>query len=323
MYESLQDELEEDLQFRRLGGITLAEDSSALALLRQWAVQQRATGLQVELLDDGALQNADMGSAPGLAGALYCPESSWVNPLLVVAAYLRAVRRMGGEVWVGTPVREVLVQGDRVQGVATSREVVHAPWVINAAGLGADSIIGLEGYPMQITPVWGQIVVTERVRPYAVGMWTEAAILRDHSPSDTYSVRLVCTRPPSGNLLIGRCEISGEVNRRAKFDPIKPVLVRAVKYLPFLLNLRVLRLFASSRAFCQDRRALVGLLPSLNGMAILAGFGDGGITLGVAAKCLAQVLCRTEPELDLSAFDPSRLFLGPGGVDDQITRPFV
>lgn len=307
MYEGLQEELSTDLEFSRRGGLMLADEASDLENLRERAARQAAAGLRVEMLDATMLRQRDSVVAADLLGGVYCADSAWVNPLLVVAAYVAALRRRGGHIWTNTPATAIRTERGRVVGVETPRGVAATEWVINAAGPNAGAVAAMAGVPFAITPVWGQLLVTAPVAPTGVAQWNEAAIVRGHA-RDGFAVRFLATRLPSGNLLIGRCELRGEMRRRVIPEAIPQVLRRAIRFLPLVGGLRILRIFAGVRPFSPDGRPAIGPVPEPHGFALLAGFGDKGIGQGIAAKLLAQALCGEHPEISLDAFAPDRFY---------------
>jgi glycine/D-amino acid oxidase-like deaminating enzyme len=308
MYARLGEELDADLEFEQRGGITVADDADTMQMLRERAARQRAAGMRIDALDGDEVARADPGLAPDLAGGLLCADSAWVNPMLVVRAYLRALRRLGGDVRTHTPVTALRVARGRLVAVGTPSGEIATPLVIDAAGPAAGAVARLAGVPLDITPVWGQLIVTEPVPPRAVNQWNEAHVAVRHDRLVEYAVRFLATRVASGNLLIGRCEVAGEPRRRVIPAAIRPVLERASRFLPFIRDLRVLRVFAGIRPYSPDERPVIGRVPSPDGFAMLAGFGDKGIGLSAAPRLLAQVLCDRRPDIALDAFDPRRLF---------------
>jgi glycine/D-amino acid oxidase-like deaminating enzyme len=226
--------------------------------------------------------------------------------MLVVRAYLRALTRLGGSIRTQTPVTGLRVTAGRVVAVLTPGGEIPTSLVINAAGPGAGLIARLAGVPFDITPVWGQLIVTETAPPRAVNHWGEMHGPGPHGPADGYAVRFLATRVASGNILIGRCEVSGESRRRVIPAAIRPVLDRASRFMPFLKALRVIRVFAGIRPYSPDERPAIGRTASPEGFAMLAGFGDKGIGLSAAPRLLAQALCGRAPDIPLEAFDPGR-----------------
>ncbi|MDR7555494.1 MAG: FAD-dependent oxidoreductase [Armatimonadota bacterium] len=229
-----------------------------------------------------------------------------VNPLLAVGAYLRAVRRMGGQVWTQTPATRVRVERGRVVEVQTPHDPIATGLVIDAARASAGAVACMAGMPFDITLVWGQLVVTEPVPSRGVGTWNEAAVVLHHHDRTGYAVRFLATRVASGNLLIGRCELAGEAQRRVILEAVAPVLRRGVRFIPAIRDLRVIRIFAGIRPYSPDERAAIGLVPSPLGFALLAGFGDKGIGLSAGTRLLTQALCGERPDLPLEPFDPAR-----------------
>jgi L-2-hydroxyglutarate oxidase LhgO len=78
------------------------------------------------------------------AGALWSPDTGWVEAEAFVKRLVGEVQRLGGVLLVGTPVNAIERRGDRL-AVVTPRETIDADAVVNAAGLYADAVSRLAG----------------------------------------------------------------------------------------------------------------------------------------------------------------------------------
>jgi len=83
----------------------------------------------------------------GIVAAAYEPESGYADPTGTAAGLLAAARAGGARLVQGCRVTEVLVEGERVTGVATESGRFSAPVVVDAAGAWASELaagVGVE-----------------------------------------------------------------------------------------------------------------------------------------------------------------------------------
>ena len=249
--------------------------------------------------------------AQGLSGGLYTERCADIEVNELHRGYLRLFQSRGGTLSKQCEVTG-LEQVSNGWQINTSREVLRADIVINAAGAWADEIAQLAGLdriglqPLKRTacliPVptgvrsdgWPMLVDVEEsfyLKPDA------GAFLL--SPADE-------TLTPPGDVQADDMEIAVAVSRLEEATT---------------LNVdRVTHRWAGLRSFVADRTPVIGFDPSKSGFFWVAALGGYGIQTAPAVSRLAAALAlgsRTDADLAMhgivpSAFSPQRL-TRPGG----------
>src|SRR5215470_5162617 len=124
--------LDGDVELETKGGLVVAATPGDLDVLREFARDQRAAGVDAVEVPADALPQYEPHLARDLAGGVSYPQDMQVQPMLATAQMLRAARRLGATVHMG-----VSVTGIEPQAVRTSRGRVATAAVVNAAGTWA------------------------------------------------------------------------------------------------------------------------------------------------------------------------------------------
>jgi glycine/D-amino acid oxidase-like deaminating enzyme len=98
MWRTLEADLDADLGVRRHGGLMVADTEEDLALLDRKSRLQRPFGIETEIVTTRGMLAIAPHLSERLAGAAYCPEEGFANPLLAAPAYVRAAARHGARV---------------------------------------------------------------------------------------------------------------------------------------------------------------------------------------------------------------------------------
>jgi len=122
------------IPLNRCGKLVVAKDAADLASLDELLRRGRANGIAVEELSAADARRIEP-RVKTHERALFSPRTSTVNPLLVVEAMHQDAKREGIDVRLGAAYIE-----PHGRGVRTSRGVLEARYVVNAAGLYADKI---------------------------------------------------------------------------------------------------------------------------------------------------------------------------------------
>lgn len=96
----------------------------------------------------------------GVERAFRVPDGV-LYPSRLVAATAESARRHGADVRTGTPVEDVVVDGDRVVGVETPTGRIAADHVVNAGGAWAGEIAALAGLDVPMAPTRGVMVAVD------------------------------------------------------------------------------------------------------------------------------------------------------------------
>ncbi len=141
-YASFQAENGLDIGFRRVGMVCIA-DASEEASLRASVTLQNQNHVQASVIGPDELRELEPEAVFNADDrALWDPDAGTVQPAKTVHACLEAARRQGVETRFGVAVRAIEVEGGRVTGVRLSDGVkVSGPHVINAAGPWAKQLL--------------------------------------------------------------------------------------------------------------------------------------------------------------------------------------
>jgi len=112
----LEDELGEDCGFRHGGHLHVAGDEAALDRIRSRAAEERAGGLDVELLGPEAVRELAPVLSAAVAGGTYTRGDGHADPRLTTRAFQRAAIRSGARVR-SEPITGFPTDGGRVVGV--------------------------------------------------------------------------------------------------------------------------------------------------------------------------------------------------------------
>ncbi|MDS0300881.1 L-2-hydroxyglutarate oxidase [Halogeometricum sp. S1BR25-6] len=145
-----------DVPCEELGVLVVAKTDREAAHLETLAEQAEANGVAYELLDSRAALREHEPHAAGRA-ALYAPEAASVDSQQYVYALTREVQRAGVSLYTGHAVSRI-ERTDEGYHLATSNSDVEASYLVNAAGLHADTLahqVGV-GESYQVVPFRGE-----------------------------------------------------------------------------------------------------------------------------------------------------------------------
>jgi glycine/D-amino acid oxidase-like deaminating enzyme len=164
-WRTLERVLDADLGVRRAGGLMVAETPDELASLTVKTRLERPFGIATEILTTRDLLKIAPHLSDRLAGASYCAEEGFANPLLVTPAYLREAQRLGARIQCHT--RVIAVECDR-QGdftVRTPTGIIQACRIVSAAGAQTPEITAMVGLELPVVPHPLQVMATESRPP--------------------------------------------------------------------------------------------------------------------------------------------------------------
>jgi glycine oxidase len=298
---ALEAEAGHSLQYRSEGTLVVALSDLESARLEAQARSQRRRGLRAEWLDAPAARQREPGLAREALGALYLPDDHQVDPLLLMAAAIDALRRAGIRVETGTAVTAIESAGGRVRGVRTAsgpgsadarEETTSAPWVVLAAGAWSAGIAGLPR-PLAVRPVKGQMAA---LRP------AEMPIRHVVGGGGAY-----CVPRDDGRIVVGATV------EEAGFDEIvdpaaTAALVAAVSAaVPALRYAPVDSRWTGLRPGTADDLPILGEDPELAGLLYATGHYRNGILLAPLTADLVVAWVRgVEPPIDLARFSAAR-----------------
>jgi glycine/D-amino acid oxidase-like deaminating enzyme len=169
----------------------------------------------------------------GVIGASWSPYDGQANPLRLLQALHRAYAQGGGLYAPDHPVSGIDTCGNGF-AITTLHGSVRAHRIVLASGLGNTGLGAMLGRPVPVTPVRGQIMVTERVPPL-------------------FDVAIEQVRQlQNGSLLIGSTWEAGVQETGTTFGANALMARKALTLFPMLSKVRVLRSWAALRIISPD-----------------------------------------------------------------------
>ena len=323
LFDMVQNELGEDIEFRRSGGIQAIRTAEEHDYERERVETLRKRGQVAELLSTREVRGIEPGASPALLGALYAPLRGQADPVKATQAFARLAARRGARVLTDHRVTGVTPRA-RGYAVKTSGDEVIAEALVLAAGAWCRPLGALLELEIPIVPVRGQMWATPPLPPRSFHTISAAesafAWHRDRGgapPDLTHRDGRRVTRH-----LYGRQRRNGEiifggdrelVGSGAEDTPIpNPAGVEmnkahATEALPFLADLPIETTWAGWMPFSLDGKPLIGRIPNRENLWIVSGLASSGFGRGpMAGKLLADYLHSGTPAPVLAEADPAR-----------------
>ena len=293
----LSEVLEADFEYRLCGGLAIGETDHDLSLLSAKHELERRAGLATNLIDGAEARRIERALGPTVAGAVVSAEDGFVNPLALIPAYLAAAARYGAALVAPAPLTELRHRAGSWEAVAGA-ERIRAPVVIDAAGPWLHDVSAMAGRPLRLVASSIQMQATVRCAPLLDHLVQHISQGLSVKQSTTGTVLIGGGWPAAAHRSTGRSPVS--------MASMQGNLAVAVRTIPALGRLRVLRAWAGPYCVTADELPIAGWLDREAGF-LVAG-GPHAFTLGPlwGRVCRDLVLGRT-PEVDLGGLEPGRL----------------
>ena len=284
-----------DLEIVRTGGLMVAETGAQMDKLARKAALEARFGTPVEVIGRGELHALAPHLSEGLVGASYCAEEGKLSPLAAGPAVLQAALAAGARLLRETEVLAIERTGSRFV-LHTTRGVVRAGRLLNAAGGWAPRVAAMLGVslPVRASPI--QLIVTETAPPLVTHLLAYA------------DRHLTMKQMAAGNLVIGGGWPSSldPVSERAlvRRESVEGNLWVADRVLPALRSLRVIRTWSAMNVLA-DGAPILGEVPGVPGFFTASTVN--GLTLApVLGRINAELLRTGRTGRELSPFTLDR-----------------
>jgi glycerol-3-phosphate dehydrogenase len=267
--------------FRRCGTYVVAltaEDLVTLDNLYQRGMQNGVPGMRI--ISGEEMMHAEPLINPQTRAALYAASGGIADPfMLTIAAAENAVTN-GVQVQLDTEVTDLLRHSGRICGVRTHRADWVSRFVVNAAGVYADTIMAqadLHGFRIQ--PRKGEYYILDR---------DKSAVRTVLFPCPTeVSKGIVVTPTSHGNTLLGpnAVDIGDRDDRSVTAQGLEEVFSGAQRLVPTLDRRDVIAVFAGLRAAGSTGDFWIDAPREAPGLINVAGIESPGFT---AAPAIAE-----------------------------------
>lgn len=281
LWEELEAELDGSLEMHTTGGLMVAETDAELALLHAKQRIEQEAGLETHVLEGEELRSVAPFLAPDLKGATYCPAEGHANPLL--AAPLYALRAAQAGAAIRTHAQVSAIQPEEHGGfvVHTGRGSIRAARVVNAAGGWTNEIGAMLGLQHPVRRDGLHVNVTEPRERLITPMIQHIGR------------RLTLKQAANNTFIIGggwpSLAVGSDGDYRTVWESTAGNVGVAVRVVPALADVRLLRTWSGALAFTDDLEPLVGASQRVPGYFTC--MATTGFTLGpLMARMLAQTL---------------------------------
>jgi glycine/D-amino acid oxidase-like deaminating enzyme len=293
-------------QLRRTGFIRLVPEPE-IERLRRNVEMQRGLGVDAHVLSRQELQDvAPAWDFSDVSAGAYEPNSGYGDGAGVAGDLLLRAREAGVEYRPGTAVEALLLAGDRVRGVALRDGAVAAPQVVVATGPWCGPLLASAGFDAPIESEFHEVAFVKN--PPGLPSIGPAGI---DSPTETYY------RSETGGLTL-----IGDFYGRRGVDPdaipvgasqqgMLDLVERTARRIPALAEAGLFRGVAGCYDMSPDCRPLLGPVPGVEGLHMVAGFSGMGFKIAPAVGVVMAELLTGEPtSVDITSFRPSRFLEG-------------
>ncbi len=312
---TLRDEVGEgfpSIEFEDKGGVVASFGPEQSEALSRFAQAQRQAGIDARPLSTEEALALEPRLSPTISSAMFYPEDAQVQPAIATEAFLASARSAGTRVLVGNDVVGPLLDSSGgILGVRTATGDIRADDVIVAAGPWSGQVAHSLGGVLSILPRKGFLLVTARMPPCIFHKVYDADYVGAVGSDDHgLQTSTVIESTSSGTVLIGSSRQHVGFDSALDVEAIRQIAIRAVRLMPFLSQVTLMRAYSGFRPFSRDHLPVIGPDERVPGLWYAAGHEGAGIGLAPAtAEILASLMLDEQPVVDATPFSPSRASL--------------
>ncbi|MFT4415249.1 NAD(P)/FAD-dependent oxidoreductase [Fredinandcohnia humi] len=298
LVDEISKELDHPFEYRAPGSILVCETEEEMVAANKWVHQQKNAGLPFRMLDREDIRQESPYFADDLLGGLECATDSTVNPYLLTFSLFEGAKKQGANVFTHTEVKAILKE-DGYFKVDTSRGVIYAGKVVNAAGVWAPRIGEMVGLHIPIYPRKGHIIVASRQAPVGLRKVMEFGYLISKfggermvdAETEKYGVALVFEPTESQNFLIGSSRQFVGFETKVDINVVKCIARRAIRFYPKMADMLLIRTYAGLRPYTEDHLPIISEVESIPNFYIAAGHEGDGISLAaITGKVIDELI---------------------------------
>ena len=295
LYSQLHEELGMDVEYVQKGNLRLCTTEEEIENMRKSVENQKAAGLDLEMLDRKQVLEVNPYVGDVVLGASYCPTDGHANPFLVTYAFYRRAKDLGARFFTREEVLDIKIRKGKVAGVITDRNEIDTDLVVNAAGVSGRRIANMVGLDLPMRPVFSEALITEPVDPLFPQMIGHARGL--------FYGRQTVHGPFFWGGFVGT---ENFIYRTGKplFHFIGPAICRRVQeYFPVLKGLKVIRTWSGLIAMMSDGLPVLGFTEEVSGFVFATGFSGHGFGLApIIGRLISELILDCKTSLPIHEF---------------------
>lgn len=296
LLQELSEETDVPITLRRTGYLFAITQTKEMQVFKQAIALQKKAGVRTEWLSSRIVRELlPMMCLEDVQGAAFNGDDGMIDPQTVMQAYLTEVKQAGAMLLPAVPVTGIHVEKGRVYHVVTPYGHIATSIVVNAAGPWAGEVCRLVNYTLPVVPVRHQVLVTNPVKNFPMGM-----------PTVIFPGEGMGFRHRGERVLIGITDKPGNAGAsQLQFSNTLEANLwsLAIRRFPALQTTAITHRQVGLYEMTPDGQPIVGQLPGIGGFYCIAGFNGHGFMHAPACGSLLsqQILDGQAHSLDISS----------------------
>ena len=315
-YQELERETGQDVGFREVSNIRLAETQDRMDEYKQYAGVAETIGVEVNFLNPDEIKEIwPLCSTDGLIGAIQHPEDGYIQPNDLTQALAKGARALGAEIYRQTAVTALEQLPDDSWIVTTDKGEIKCDIVVSCSGNFVRQTGEMVGLDIPVIPVEHQYIVTEahpKILERQKEGLPEMGVLRG-SDGGWYM------REEAGGLILGPYEKGAPccyVNGPSKdceyelfqedLDRLGPHIEHAINRVPIFGEVGIKKVYNGAICYTPDGSPIIGPAWDRKNLYLNDGHSFGVTAAGGAGWQLAEWIVNGEPTIDMLGVEPRR-----------------
>jgi hydrogen cyanide synthase HcnC len=277
-----------DVALRQPGGLIFFMSDEELeeraALIARMHNQSGSIGTRI--IDRAEVHAMVPSIGDRVIGAAYCPKDGHANPLATLRALQQALLALGGT-YVPNHTVDRIDAAPHDFTLHSGATQLRCRTLVIAAGLGSARLAPMVGLDMPVKPLRGQIMVTERMRPFL-----------DYA---THNVR----QTAEGSVMLGDSHEDVGFDLGTSAEVMQQIAARNLVAFPKLADATVVRVWSALRVMTPDGHPIYAQSERYPG-AFSATCHSGVTLAGAHALALAPAILAGQLPADFDSFSPRR-----------------
>jgi glycine oxidase len=265
-----------DVEYRDEGSLCVALSDRDQQEIGRWSSWQVEAGLALESVAPDLLKTLEPAVTETAVGAVFMPDERQVENRRLMDALDVANRRAGVEMIEGEDVTRLLIERDRVRGVACGGRRFYSGAVVVAAGSWSGKLLETAGLQVEMIPARGQMIAV-RGSPSLI-----KCVL--HSKG--------CYLVPrnDGRILIGATVEYAGFQKGVTAGGINSLLAAAIELVPSLQDCEIIESWSGLRPDTIDHLPVIGESGIKNLLLATGHFRNGILLAPITAESIAESL---------------------------------
>ncbi len=309
VFDRLEAETGQAISWKKVGSLRLASSTARWSEIQRSMGQAKSFGVECQSLSaQDAKKLFPYIVTDGVGGAAFIPGDGYIDPYSLTMAYARGARMQGAKIEERVCVEDIIIEGRRAVGVATSTGNISCDILVNCAGLWAKRVGNMAGVALAAGIVEHQYFLTEKTLKFDAGLTT----LRD--PDKNFYLK-----PDTGSFAIGGWEEGSRGFHRGtppldfgrelfapNMERLELFALPAAERLPVLNETGIQTVINGPIPVSADGEPIMGLAPELDNFYVACGFTAGIAASGGAGLAMANTILHNDAGMDLWPFDVRR-----------------